>query len=226
MPRKRDPDARRNLLAAARAAFSDVGVESARIEDISRAAGLSKGAFYLHFDSKQAAFQEIVTDFFAVMRDVAQQKHEACVDLRATLGSPTAEDWRFHTPRLQAWAANDHAHTVRALQAMWRHRDVLRCVLVEGAGPRHALLDQFVDLTREMLSTQLATAIDAGGLRDDLDRDLVSELIIGMYLQLGRRMTRHATRPDFDVWARTVDALMSEGLATRANDQPVRNVAP
>ena len=57
--------------------------------------------------------------------------------------------------------------------------------------------------------------VDAGALRADLPADLVSELIIGMYLQLARRMTRSATRPDFELWARTTDTLMVEGLAAR-----------
>lgn len=218
MPRKPDPDARRNLLAAARAAFSEVGLDAARVEDIARAAGLSKGAFYLHFDSKEAAFREIVTAFYGVMQDLTAQRHEACAALAAEIGRPTAEDWRVGSERLRRWRAVDHEHTVRALHGMWRHRDVLRCVLEHGVGARRALVDTFVDLARDMLSAQLRDSVDAGALRGDLDRDLVSELVIGMYLQLGRRMTRLASRPDLDAWARAVDALTVEGLAVRALD--------
>ncbi|MFZ5475826.1 MAG: TetR/AcrR family transcriptional regulator [Myxococcota bacterium] len=221
MPRKPDPDARRNLLAAARAAFAEVGVGKARVEDVARAAGLSKGAFYLHFYSKEEAFREIVSDFFAVMRDLVEQRHEACRDLRATVGSPSAEDWRTDSELLRKWRACDHAHTVRALQALWRHRDVLRAVLEHGEGARLGLVDPFVDLSREMLAAQLQQSIDAGALRDDLPAELVSELIIGMWLQLARRMTRASTRPDFDLWARAVDTLMVEGLAARTADRTV-----
>jgi AcrR family transcriptional regulator len=217
MARKPDPDARRNLLAAARAAFAEVGLEAARIEDIARAAGLSKGAFYLHFDSKEAAFREMVSDFFAVMRDLTEQRHEACRELRAAVGSLSAEDWRAGTERLRLWSECDHTHTVRALQALWRHRDVLRAVLEHGDGARLGLVDHFVDLVKAMLSAQIQASIDAGALRGDIPADLVSELIIGMYLQLARRMTRATTRPDFELWARTADALVVEGLAVRTS---------
>lgn len=214
MPRRPDPDARPKLLAAARAAFAEVGVDAARVADVTRAAGLSKGAFYLHFQSKEQAFDQIVADFFAVMRDVQARRHEACVALRARVGPPTAEDWRAGTDRLQAWRALDHEHTVLALQEMWRHRDVMRIILEHAP----ALLDRFVGLAREMCSAQLREAARHQGLRADLDPDLVSELVVGMYLQLGRRMLRGATRPDFDSWARTVDTLMVEGLAGRRGD--------
>jgi AcrR family transcriptional regulator len=220
MPRKPDPDARRKLLAAAREAFAATGVDAARIEDIARAAGLSKGAFYLHFASKEAAFAQLVEDFFAVMRDLADQRQDACAELRASLGAPSAEDWRNGTARLRAWAELDHVHTVRTLHGMWRHRDVLRSILEQPA-PRRALIDQLIDVTRDMLASQLEDGMADGGLRADLDRELVSELIIGMYLQLGRRMTRLSSRPDFETWARTVDSLLRDGLAARSTDPPV-----
>lgn len=214
MARKPDLDARPKLLAAARRAFGDVGVESARIEDIAREAGMSKGAFYLHFQDKDALFGELVGQFFAVMTDLTVQRHEACQELVARVGALAAEDWRSHSPRRQAFDRLEHEHTVRSLQAMWRHRDVLRAILDHG-GLRGKIVAQFVDLARHTVAAQFETAMDAGALRSDLDRELVSDLVIGMWLQLGRRMVHAATRPDFDVWARTVDSLTAEGLAVR-----------
>lgn len=225
MARRPDPDTRNRLLAAARTAFAEVGVEAARIEDIARAAGVSKGSFYLHFPSKEAAFAELVASFFAVMTELAADRHEATQELRARIGNPTPEDWRGATPCLRAWGELDHAHTVKALKTMWRHRDVLRCVLEHASGERAHLVDRFIALTRDNLTAQLRDAMAACGLRNDLDQDIVSELIIGMYLQLGRRMVRATTRPDFDAWARTVDALTIEGLAPRS-PTPSAFVAP
>lgn len=214
MPRKPDPDARRKLLAAARAAFAEVGVDAARIEDVSRAAGYSKGAFYLHFESKEEAFREIVTAFFAVMQDLAQQRHEAAAELVAEIGPLAELDLRMGSPRLARWREFDHTHSVTTLQALWRHRDVLRCVLEHKSGGA-ALLDRFVDLARASLAAQLQVAGECGGIRRDLDPELVSELLIGLYLQLGRRMARLNARPDLDAWARHVDTLVREGISAR-----------
>src|SRR5665647_1101621 len=60
MSRTSDPNARANLLAAAEAAFVRAGLEGAKVEDITRRAGLSKGAFYLHFRGKDDAFRQLV----------------------------------------------------------------------------------------------------------------------------------------------------------------------
>lgn len=218
MARRADPDARSRLLAACRAAFAQAGVDGARVEDIARAAGVSKGAFYLHFDSKEAAVAALVADFFAVMGDLSQERQEAQAELRARIGAPTPEDWRYRTPRLLRYAEVDHEHTVRTLKAMWRHRDVLRMIL-ESAGPQRAdLVDRFLELARRDVTSELEAAMCHGGLRDDLDRELVSELLLGMYLQLGRRMVRSESRPDLERWARTVSTLIMEGLARREAD--------
>jgi AcrR family transcriptional regulator len=215
MPRKPDPDARRKLAAAARAAFGEVGVDAARIEDVARAAGLSKGAFYLHFSGKEEVLTELVGDFFAVLRDATDQQREVAEELRARLGAPTAEDFRTGSARLAAWRAADQAHIVRLLQVLWRHRDILRVVLAQTVGPRRAITDTFFELARQFAAAQIEDAARAGALRDDLDADIVSELVIGMFLHLGRRMAALSARPDFDAWARAASTLMLEGLAVR-----------
>ncbi|MEV7023338.1 TetR family transcriptional regulator, partial [Kitasatospora sp. NPDC093558] len=45
---------RQAVLLAAASTFADVGFDSASLVDISRRAGVSKGALYFHFVSKQA----------------------------------------------------------------------------------------------------------------------------------------------------------------------------
>lgn len=215
MARKPDPEARGKLLSAARAAFAESGVEGARVEDIARTAGLSKGAFYLHFESKDAVFEELATTFFGAMGELSAQRHEATVELRSRIGVPTTLDWATASPVLRAYAELDHQHTVATLRALWRNRDMLRCLLGQPA-PRHThLVERFVALSRDMLARQLQEAAEHCGMRPDLDRELVSELIIAMYVQLARRMVRSSARPDFDQWARTVNTLISEGIAAR-----------
>lgn len=217
MARRPDPEARGKLLLAARAAFASAGLDGARVETITRAAGLSKGAFYLHFESKEAAFTELVAAFFEVVGALSADRHAANLALRARVGGPTERDWRERTPRLAAFAELDHVHTVRMLEALWEHRDMLRVILEQVSGRQAPLVDQFVDLARASLTQQLDEAVEQCGVRDDLDRELVSDLLIGLYLQIGRRMIRCTERPDFAMWARTVNTLVVEGLAARAD---------
>lgn len=56
MPQARAEETYRTLLDAAQAAFAELGYEGAGVAEICRRAGVSKGAFYHHFASKQALF--------------------------------------------------------------------------------------------------------------------------------------------------------------------------
>jgi AcrR family transcriptional regulator len=56
---------RRELLAAARQVFARQGYEGATVEDIARAAGCSKGAYYFHFASKEETLVALLDAWIA-----------------------------------------------------------------------------------------------------------------------------------------------------------------
>lgn len=58
----RQTASRRRLLDAARRLFVERGYHATRPQDISRAAGLGHGTFYLHFSDKQACFMAFVEE--------------------------------------------------------------------------------------------------------------------------------------------------------------------
>ncbi|QGX39726.1 TetR/AcrR family transcriptional regulator [Permianibacter aggregans] len=64
MPRARSPEAkderRAVLLQAALDEFFERGFTAARMDDIARRAGVSKGALYLYFDSKEQMFSALI----------------------------------------------------------------------------------------------------------------------------------------------------------------------
>lgn len=62
--RARRPEARPDeILDAALTVFTEKGFAAARVDDVAKAAGLSKGAVYLYFDSKEALFEALVRRF-------------------------------------------------------------------------------------------------------------------------------------------------------------------
>lgn len=67
MPRKKPLSRRADLLAAARDAFNARGFAGARMDDIARAAGISKAALYLDFPSKEALFEALITELIETM---------------------------------------------------------------------------------------------------------------------------------------------------------------
>jgi AcrR family transcriptional regulator len=68
-----DDDKARQILDGARRVFLAEGFDGASMNDIARAAGVSKGTIYFHFDSKEALFE-------ALIRAERQQQAEQCCD--------------------------------------------------------------------------------------------------------------------------------------------------
>jgi AcrR family transcriptional regulator len=63
--RRRKEARPREILDAALAVFAEKGFSAARMEDISRRAGVTKGTIYLYFESKEALFKALVRESLA-----------------------------------------------------------------------------------------------------------------------------------------------------------------
>ncbi len=64
---KRSENTRANLLDSALKQFAQKGYESTSVEDICQEAGVSKGAFYHHFESKQALFLTLLNAWLGLI---------------------------------------------------------------------------------------------------------------------------------------------------------------
>lgn len=75
---------RARILAAARTVFAAHGFHQTALPDLLEAADVARGTFYLHFDSKEAAFAALVEDFLArltaALRPVTTASPEAARD--------------------------------------------------------------------------------------------------------------------------------------------------
>jgi len=76
-PSTADDDKGRQILDGARRVFLAQGFDGASMNDIARAAGVSKGTIYFHFDSKEALFE-------ALIRAERNQQAEQCCDVDET----------------------------------------------------------------------------------------------------------------------------------------------
>lgn len=63
--RRRKEDRPGEIVAAALEVFAERGFAAARLDDIAKRAGVSKGALYLYFETKQDLFQAVVRDAVA-----------------------------------------------------------------------------------------------------------------------------------------------------------------
>jgi AcrR family transcriptional regulator len=61
---------RAQLIDAAREVFSRKGYHEATVDDITRAAGVAKGTFYLYFHEKREIYYELVRSFLQHVKDI------------------------------------------------------------------------------------------------------------------------------------------------------------
>jgi len=79
---RRRPDSRRKLLAAARTLFVEKGFHDTRPQDISRAAEVGHGTFYLHFTDKRACFFAFVDEACAELDETVEEYVEGVEDFQ------------------------------------------------------------------------------------------------------------------------------------------------
>jgi AcrR family transcriptional regulator len=218
MPRRSRPGAREALLDAARQEFARVGLERARVEDVARRAGISKGAFYLHFATKDDAFREILQRFLGALEDHARRRHE--VEERLWR-DPTVRGDRERLARVfEAECAEDTA----LLELLWRNRQITAAL--DGAGkPYRELVADFRRRMLALVANRIAERQRAGVLRPDLDAGVFGEIVVGCYEDLARRMGDMRERPDLAGWTRTFLVVLYEGILARpapATPSPAR----
>jgi AcrR family transcriptional regulator len=75
--RRRKEERPTEIIAAAYAVFADKGFAAAKLDDIAARAGVSKGALYLYFETKQEIFEAVVKSAIAPNIDMIRTMAEA-----------------------------------------------------------------------------------------------------------------------------------------------------
>jgi AcrR family transcriptional regulator len=209
MPRTARPGAHDALLDAARDEFARNGLERARVEDISRQAGISKGAFYLHFATKEDAFREIVSRFLGALEDHALRRDELEDRMARERGGA---DSGAVARRVEAECAID----ADLLEVLWRNRQILAAV--EGASGRlyRDLVDDFRRKMRALVSRRMVEGVCAGvPVRSDVPPEIIADIVVGTYGDFARRMIDMKEKPDLEAWARSLHVVLYEGILER-----------
>ena len=212
MARPADPNAKEALLSAARAEFARRGLRGARIEDITAACGLSKGAFYLHFESKEALFGELVRAFIETVGALQEKREGAMQQFLEKHGHLTERDVELRSPKYQELIELDTCSDLETLEAMWTFRDVVG-VLVRGCQgtPFEGTIWELADTELNRVRVNFERYQGHGVCRSDIPGDLFGSLIVGTYLLLAVRMSRLAEKPDLRAWALSLHTLIHEG---------------
>ena len=202
MPRPSDPHARARLLDAARAVFSERGLDRAKVEDITTRAQLSKGAFYLHFESKEEAFRELLS---GVVSHLEQQVTDSSdIQLAMDPGPDAFSDY----------LESCHVRNVEIYEFIWENRAIMAMVLEGGGSASYGhLIEEFAMRAQGQTAALIQHGIDIGLYRTDLDPDAAAAFIAGGFDRLARQLVRTQQKPDLDAMLREVQQLFLGGIA-------------
>lgn len=211
MPRPSDPQAKPRLIEAARRVFLERGLDRAKVEEITRAAGLSKGAFYLHFESKEDAFKEILSSALA----------ELTVELEAIEASRNEQPWDDLEGIVEYWLDKDQA----IFECLWKHRAIMRLVLDGGGSPDYQhLVDLFGEGAERSTERMVRLGMERGYYRADIDPKVAATFCAGGYDRLARQLVRMKKKPEIRLWLIEPQSIWMHALGTDAFRRAAQNV--
>jgi TetR/AcrR family acrAB operon transcriptional repressor len=157
---------RETILDAAMQVFRDKGYAAATLDDIARAAEVTRGAIYWHFDGKAAVYNALVQERFG----------RAFAHLGKLLAQPGAPLERLR--RLLVWqlAFVEENAEYRAVLELTLLKTVATPELAEGMARKAQNLAQM----RRQLAELIDEAKAAGELRADVDADTAALAALGM----------------------------------------------
>ena len=94
---------RQAILDAARTVFGEMGYEAASVRDIIRGSGLSVGAFYNYYRSKEEVYQALADDGAHRFRLILRAEYEKAHDFEGFLKTALHAFFSFQVTEHEAW---------------------------------------------------------------------------------------------------------------------------
>ena len=165
----RSKETRNKIIEAANQLFSKTGYDATGVAEICQVAGVSKGAFYHHFPTKQAVFMEILNSYlngldtgFNLMRQEIHDVPQVILQMAEMVGSifQTAD---IHLPIfLEFWTQAKHDPQV------WE----------ATIAPYHRYQSYFAEMIQEGINEGSLQLVDA-----QLAARVLVSLAVGMLMQ-------------------------------------------
>jgi AcrR family transcriptional regulator len=195
MSRAPDPTSKIHLLRAAEAVFAERGLALAKVEEITRRAGKSKGAFYLHFASKEEAFTQVVESFLARVAS------------RLPVVAETTEAMATPSDALAFWRRSDE----ELYEFMWQNRAIVS--ILQGCQGDHVyLLEAFLREIHARTVDWISHWKRVGYFRDEVDTELAATLLVGAHNELSRKMVTSVAKPPIADWVQKAQAVFVRGF--------------
>jgi TetR/AcrR family transcriptional regulator, acrAB operon repressor len=193
---------RETLLEAALEVFSAKGYTASTLEDIAKAAGVTRGALYHHFSGKAELYTTLVTQAASQPGQIVQQ----------TLAEGGTFLEIMHTVFVRQ---------IRAVEQNPRYRATAQLAMFKlEPNPEleqaNALLSQGRQATLELLTQAFAEGIAQGVIRPNLEPVEVARTFISLQIGLFHVWSTHPQSFDLERSATVLADVMIAGIQARA----------
>ncbi|WP_323746892.1 TetR family transcriptional regulator [Catenulispora pinisilvae] len=194
---------RRQVLDAAFAVFSEHGIAAGSLNEVAAAAGLTKGAVYSNFASKDDLVLALMEEHAAARTDAAlagfasaEDSRHGLVDLAAALAHAMRADAAWHRLLAEYFAMS--AHDPRRREGLRRRRREVRDTAARAVARVADGLDTELPFTPAEMATVMLALSNGLAVEADIDPDAVPEDLLGRVLLLiaGDAVTAARTRSD------------------------------
>src|SRR5262245_40251046 len=190
---------RQQLVDAAKEVFAQKGYHATTVDDITRAAGVAKGTFYLYFSEKREIYYEVVRAFLQLVKDV---------------GSSVTRE--VHSP--DEFLARAEQAALEIMRIFTANRELARLAYRESMGMDPQLEQMLRDFYRDLAELEaqnIKLGIELGIFRG-VNPLLTAYAHIGMIERvLQQSLHRDSGLPEPEAIVRELIGLAYDGLCKR-----------
>jgi AcrR family transcriptional regulator len=187
---------RRQILDAALGVFANKGYHGSSVTDIIMAAGIARGTFYLHFESKRSIFDAILG---AIFEKVNEQ-------ILPVLMPRNGEG--------EGVRAQVEGNARRVCRLFLENRDLVRILMAEAAGLDEQASARLVDFYGRLglwMAESLQDGVDAGIVRP-CDTTVAAHALIGAIRGVFWAWAMDVIELDEDTFVGELMALLNNGI--------------
>lgn len=191
-----------NLLTCAKKHFLEFGFERASIREICKDAQVTNGAFYNHFDDKEALFGALVEPVLQTVSEIFSDSVEKHFELART--DELKKLWKLSEDTIQ-----------KIIEYVYSNFEVFQLLLMRSDGTKYAdFLDKVVRYdvreTRKLVDELKARGIPV----HDLEEDEWHMLVHSYYASIAEVVMHNYPKPAALKYAHTLAAFFSSGWQT------------
>jgi AcrR family transcriptional regulator len=169
--RMRKEDRRKDILRVAADVFARKGYRPTTVNSLVEEAGISKGLFYIYFDSKKQAFIELIESYFVGFAEVLEENHRKLEELFA--GNPSGPEivqtWRENVYGILKYHVDNPSLTIVVYQeALGSDEDFSERVNELSERANKMVIEEFEMMTKRKvireIDAEMVAAAAMGGI--------------------------------------------------------------